>query len=129
MQKMEIKNISEEMLNAPVDSGANIKIVKLTGNDTLGVFAAEIAPKSGLNPHYHKYWIETYQIFKGTGIMKIGELAQDAINWLEEFSVKDGDCFTIAEGSIHQLINDAELPLQVVFSCPVSHLTHDRHFI
>lgn len=126
---MEIKNISTSIINAPKDKGANIKIIKLTGNDNLSQFAAEIAPKSKLNPHYHNTGIETYQIFKGNGIIKIGELKKQEINWIKTINVKEGDFFTIEEKSIHQLLNDEEYPLLVIFSCPASHLGSDRHFI
>jgi mannose-6-phosphate isomerase-like protein (cupin superfamily) len=126
---MEIRNIVSEIKNAPIDIGSSIKIIKLTGNDELSIFAAEIAPKSKLNPHFHKNGIETYQIFQGNGVMKIGELLNDTVNWIESIGVKQGDCFTIIEKSVHQLINEEETPLLVIFSCPASHLTDDRHFV
>ena len=69
---MEIKNINKELLKATVDKGSSIKLAKLTGDEKISIFIAEVLPKSILNPHYHKSGIETYQIFKGNGIMKIG---------------------------------------------------------
>jgi mannose-6-phosphate isomerase-like protein (cupin superfamily) len=129
IKTMEIGNIFTEIINAPIDKGASIKITKMTGNEKLSVFAAEISPKSKLNPHFHKQGIETYQILQGNGIMKIGELKNDAINWLESINVKRGDCFTIEEKSVHQLINEEKSPLLVIFSCPAAHLADDRYFI
>ena len=46
-----------------------------------------MASKSNLNPNYHKSGIETYQIFKGNGIMKIGRLQKTFVKWVETFHV------------------------------------------
>ena len=76
---MEIKNINIELKNARLDKKAGIKLVRLTGNENISVYAAEISPKTKLNPHYHLHGIETYQIFKGSGIMKIGRRDNNVI--------------------------------------------------
>ncbi|HOV15171.1 MAG TPA: cupin domain-containing protein [Spirochaetota bacterium] len=126
---MEIKNIKSELKNAPIDLKANIKLIKLTGDKNISVFAAEILPKTKLNPHYHKNGIETYQIYQGTGIMKVGELNDNKVKWNETFDVKTGDCFTIVESQIHQIINDSDEILIALFTCPEPHLGDDRFFI
>lgn len=126
---MEIKNIKKELLKATVDKGSSIKLAKLTGDEKISIFIAEVSPKSILNPHYHKSGIETYQIYKGNGIMKIGDLHEQSVKWIETIHVKEGDCFTIKEGMVHQLINDTDSPLQAIFSCPSTHLSTDRFFI
>jgi len=112
-----------------VDKGSSIKLATLTGDEKISIFIAEVSPKSRLNPHYHKSGIETYQIFKGSGIMKIGNLHESFVKWIETIHVKEGDCFTINEGEVHQLINDTDVPLQAIFSCPATHLSTDRFFI
>lgn len=126
---MNTKNIKTELQNAPLDKNAGIKLIKLTGDENISVYAAEISPHTELNPHYHSHGIETYQIFKGSGIMKIGKRINSTIEWIESIHVQEGDCFSIIEGSVHQLINNAKEPLQAIFSCPESHLGKDRFFI
>ena len=126
---MNIKNIFAELENAPVDANANIRVIKLTGDARISVFAAEIAPNTRLNPHYHTSGIETYQIVKGSGKMKVGRLINELLTWDEEFSVRTGDCFTIDESHVHQLINDTNEPLLAMFTCPEAHLGNDRFFV
>jgi len=126
---MDIKNIYEELSKASVDKGSSIKLAALTGDEKISIFIAEVAPKSNLNPHYHKSGIETYQIFKGNGIMKNGRLQESFVKWVETIHVKEGDCFFIKENDVHQLINDTDVPLQAIFSCPATHLSTDRFFI
>jgi mannose-6-phosphate isomerase-like protein (cupin superfamily) len=126
---MNIKNIKTELQNAPLDKNAGIKLIKLTGDENISVYAAEIAPRTKLNPHFHTHGIETYQIFKGNGIIKIGKRINSTIEWIESINVQEGDCFFINEESVHQLINDTREPLQAIFSCPEAHLGKDRFFI
>jgi mannose-6-phosphate isomerase-like protein (cupin superfamily) len=127
---MNTKNIKTELQNAPLDKKAGIKLIKLTGDENISVYAAEIAPKTKLNPHFHSHGIETYQIFKGNGIMKIGKRTNNnTVEWIESINVQEGDCFCISEGSVHQLINASLETLQAIFLCPESHLGKDRFFI
>jgi mannose-6-phosphate isomerase-like protein (cupin superfamily) len=126
---MKIKNINEELLKAAVDKGSSIKLAKLTGDEKISIYIAEISPKSILNPHCHKSGIETYQIYKGSGIMKVGDFNEQSVEWIETIQVKEGDCFTIDESKVHQLINDTDFPLLAIFSCPSAHLATDRFFI
>ena len=126
---MEIKKIDRELQHAPVDDGANIKLVKLTGDKMSSVFAAEIAPQTVLNPHYHQHGIEIYQVLKGKGIMKVGKMHNDSIHWDETAKVEEGDFFSIEAGKIHQIQNDSNKPLVAVFTCPEEHLTGDRYFV
>lgn len=126
---MEIKNIRVELQHASVDINANVKIIKLTGNSEISIFAAEILPKTELKPHYHKYGIEIYQILEGSGEMKVGKVNADSVQWDKSFRVEPGDCFTINEKQVHQLINNSNKPLKAVFTCPELHLSSDRYFI
>ena len=126
---MIIKNIFTELQNAPIDASANIRVIQLTGDATLAVFAAEISPKTALKPHYHSVGIETYQILQGEGIMKVGVVQNGTVVWNESFATKTGDCFTIPEGNVHQIINESEDTLLAIFSCPENHLSSDRFFV
>jgi mannose-6-phosphate isomerase-like protein (cupin superfamily) len=82
-----------------------------------------------LNPHYHKQGIEIYQILEGEGIMQVGDIQNNKINWNGRLNVKQGDFFSIEESKIHQLSNGSEKSLIAVFTCPESHLGDDRFFV
>jgi quercetin dioxygenase-like cupin family protein len=126
---MEKMNIYEALKDAPMDDYAGIKIVKLTGDASLSVYVADIAPHTKLTPHYHKEGIDTYQILKGTGTMKTAPFVEGEIHWSETFTANEGDCFHIAPGIVHQILNETDETLILVFTCPESHVSTDRHFV
>lgn len=125
---MNSKNILQELKNAPVDTSANIRIVKLTGSEELSVYVAEIAAHTELNPHYHTDGIEAYQIYSGDGVMKTGTLSDGNVIWNEPIAVSVGDFFSIEEWTVHQLCNESSLPLIAIFTCPENHVSSDRFF-
>jgi len=125
---MKISNIYKEIALAQRDEHANIKLVKLTGDENLSVFAAEVSPNSALNPHFHKHGIETYQILQGQGTMKVGNWDNNSLSWENSYLAEVGDTFSIPEGKVHQIVNESESSLLVVFSGPESHLSTDRYF-
>lgn len=126
---MDIQNLYRRVQAAPVDPQTGIRITRITGNDHFSLFAAEIAPRTKLRPHYHEKGVEIYQILKGTGTMKIGRQENGTTAWTEEFPVNRGDCFTIEEGMVHQLSNPGTEPLLAAFVCAPSHLGNDRFFV
>lgn len=126
---MDIKNIKIELQKAPIDKSAGIKIIKLHGNQDISVYVAEISPNTALNPHYHSKGIECYQIIEGIGNMKTGKLLGKNVNWEETVMVEVGDCFNINNGVVHQIVNESESPLRVIFICPESHMSSDRYFV
>ncbi|MBN1500934.1 MAG: cupin domain-containing protein [Spirochaetes bacterium] len=126
---MDIKNISNELKHAPLDKNANIRLIRLAGDDTLSTYAAEVAAMSSLQPHYHKYGVEIYQIFSGSGIMKTGSINGIALEWTAMSHVEAGDFFSIEAHTVHQIINNTSNPLILIFSCPSDHLSTDRFFI
>lgn len=126
---MNIKNINDELKNAPLDTQAGIRLIKLTGDKQNSVFAAEILPQKALNAHFHEHGIENYQILRGKGLMKVGIIENNAVVWLEKASVRAGDYYSITEGEVHQIANDSDEKLVAIFSCPESHLGSDRIFI
>jgi len=125
---MIVKNIFEELSKVETDNKTGIKITYITGDSHISVFAAEIAPKTELNPHYHKIGIETYQVLEGYGTMKVGDYINDSVHWIETFEVKQGDCFSISSPKVHQIINKSDQILRTVFTCPSDHLGQDRFF-
>lgn len=126
---MDINNIFDLLEETPVDEKIGIKLIKLTGNRAISVYAGQVAPKTELRAHYHLEGIETYQILSGEGLMKVGHRKGEGIDW-NSFQVKAGDCFSVQEGEVHQIINESDSErLLTIFCCPESHTTHDRHFI
>lgn len=126
---MDIQNIFQRIHEAPLDPQTGIRITRIIGDEHFSLFAAEIAPQTKLRPHYHESGIEIYQILEGTGTMKTGRQENGTTVWSEEFPVTKGDCFTIAEGMVHQLANPGTQPLSAAFVCPPSHLGDDRFFV
>ena len=126
---MEINNIEQSLSAAQLDMNTGIKLVKVTGDDKISVYAADILPNTTLRPHYHMYDIETYQILEGEGEMKVGWLVNNVVQWEETFVAKKGDCFTIEAKMVHQISNNEDSILRAIFTCPSSHVGHDRFFI
>ena len=126
---MEIKNIYKELERVPPDEKAGIKVDRLTGDDNVSVFVAEIAEKKWVKPHYHQKGVEIYQILDGRGLMKIGTGGPEKIIWESEFPVEKGDCFSIPEKTVHQLVNTGTARLCALFICSPTHLSTDRFFV
>jgi len=122
-------NIYSALKDAPMDEYAGIKIVKLTGDKDLSVYVADIAPHTALTPHYHTAGIDAYQILKGIGTMKTGPYVKDNFEWTEKFTAIEGDCFHIDPYIVHQILNESDETLVLVFACPESHVGTDRHFV
>ena len=122
-----ISNLSKVLETAEVDPAVGIRVSYLTGGDDFSIFGAEIAPYKKVGAHYHESGHEIYQIIEGSGVMHIGlPNAGGDVNWTKSLQVKTGDCFTVNEGEVHQLINDSADKLVAVFCCPKSHLSTDR---
>ncbi len=127
---MEIKNIYQELEKVTPDEKAGIKVDRLTGDDAISVFVAEIAEGKWVKPHYHGKGVEIYQILEGRGLMKIGKPeGTDGVSWESEFPVEKGDCFSIPEKTVHQLVNTGTTRLCALFICSPSHLSTDRSFV
>jgi quercetin dioxygenase-like cupin family protein len=122
-------NLYQALQSAVMDDYAGIKIVKLTGDESLSFYVADIAPHTELTPHYHKAGIDAYQILKGAGTMKTGPFVEGAFAWTEKFTANEGDCFHIEPGIVHQILNETDEQLILVFACPESHVGSDRHFV
>ena len=101
----------------------------MTGDTDISVYAAEIASNTELNPHFHKKGIETYQVLEGCEIIKVGDYIDNIVNWTDSFEVKTGDCFSISANKVHQIINNSDKVLKIIFTCPSDHLGQDRYFV
>ena len=128
---MEIKNIYKELEKVTPDEKAGIKVDRLTGDDNVSVFVAEIAEHKWVKPHYHQKGVEIYHILDGRGLMKIGRggRAESRSPGSLEFPVEKGDCFSIPEKTVHQLANTGTARLCAMFICSPTHLSTDRFFV
>lgn len=128
--ELSINNIYEQIKTAPLDPAVGIRVVPLTGGDDFSLFAAEIGPKKRVGAHYHAAGAEIYQIVEGGGTIHIGRPdSEGKTAWLTSGAVQKGDCFTVQEGEVHQLVNDQAEPLIALFGCPKSHLSTDRTMV
>jgi mannose-6-phosphate isomerase-like protein (cupin superfamily) len=126
---MDIVNIDLELKEALTDDVTGVKLVRITGDSEISIYAAEIAPNTALKPHYHKNGIEIYQVLNGCGTMKVGNYENNLAIWEDSFEVTSGDCFSISASKVHQIINNSDKVLRTIFTCPVDHLGQDRFFI
>ncbi|MBS1771250.1 MAG: cupin domain-containing protein [Bacteroidetes bacterium] len=126
---MKISNINSCLNNTETDKKVGVKLVHLTGNEKMSVFAIELAMGQSIPAHYHKNDIETYFILYGQGIIHTGILENENVLWHTEMQVNAGDCFTIHPGEVHEFKNVSESPLRILGTAPLSHSKNDRHFI
>ena len=125
-----IQNIYEKIKSAPLDPAVGIRVVPLVGDDAFTLFAAEIGPRKRVGAHFHATGLEIYQIVEGRGEMHLGKpLGNGQTAWHAVANVQKGDCFTVQEGEVHQLINDHDERLIALFGCPRSHLSTDRTMV
>ena len=125
----EVKNIFEELVNAPLDEKVGIKVTKITGDDSISVYSAEIAPFKKVGAHFHNAGIEIYHIVSGAGKMHTGFMKEGKVEWAAPVEIKGGDCFTIGEKEVHQLENVSEDRLVALFICRTAHLGDDRTIV
>lgn len=124
-----ISNINDALRNTKTNDAAGIHVQKLAGNSEMTIFAAELHAGKSVKPHYHEHGMEIYYIVHGIGQMRIGEIDQNLIHWLDERHIRTGDCCAVPEGTVHQLISTGRDPLRALFCCPSNHLDSDRFFI
>ena len=126
-----LSNLYEQISMAELDEAVGIRLAYLTGDDEFSLYGAEIAPYKRLAAHYHESGIEIYQIVEGIGTMFTGnhDCKDNVTTWNRPFNIKKGDCFIINEGEVHQLLNNSDSNLVVIFGAPKSHLSTDRIMI
>ena len=125
-----IENIYEKIKSAPLDPAVGIRVVPLVGDEAFTLFAAEIGAHKRVGAHFHAAGVEIYQIVESRGEMHIGKpLGDGQTAWHASATVQKGDCFTVGEGEVHQLINDHDERLIALFGCPKSHLSTDRTMV
>lgn len=126
---MKISNINNYLNNIVADEKVGIKLVCLTGDEHMSVFAIELAKGQYIPAHYHKKNIETYFILEGQGTVSTGTINNENVLWNTETKVNTGDCFTIYPGEVHEFKNSSEKTLRILATAPLSHSKDDRYFI
>jgi len=125
--EQKINNLYESITCAKLDPEVGIRITHLTDNEHISSYAAEINPHKKIRAHYHKSGIEIYQVIEGEGVIYTGKSDVNRnISWSPPLNLKKGDCITVHEGNIHQLFNNSDERLIVIFVCPSSHMGEDR---
>jgi mannose-6-phosphate isomerase-like protein (cupin superfamily) len=126
----EIRNILELVKTARADPAVGIRIVRVTGDDHVGLYVAELGPHSRVTAHYHREGNEIYQIVHGKGKLFTGVCSSDnSVRWNTPVVVSSGDCFTVQQGQVHQLENTGSLPMIAIIICPAAHIGHDRFIL
>lgn len=120
----------QELSCASIDKTVGIQIATLLESEGKGTYITVIPPGSSVNPHYHTNGDEEYHIISGTGVIRL--LPVETKN--KDFQlvckhVRPQNSFIIPPNVIHQLINNGNEPLTLIFSCPLSHLKEDRFVV
>jgi quercetin dioxygenase-like cupin family protein len=126
---MKISNIITSLNKIVTNDISGVKLVHLTGDEKMAVFAIELAGNQLIPAHYHKKDIETYFILSGQGMVHTGRLEEGNIKWLTKKQVSEGDCFTIYPEEVHEFKNISEGALRILATAPLSHINEDRYFI
>jgi mannose-6-phosphate isomerase-like protein (cupin superfamily) len=115
---------------ARIDPAVGIRLVKVTGDDHMGLYVAELEPHRSVTAHYHLAGSEIYQIVHGEGKIHTGvPTTDDVVAWHTSVDVRSGDCFTVQEGEVHQLENAGSYSMIAIIICPAAHIGHDRFII
>jgi len=126
----EVRNILELVKTARPDPAVGIRIVKVNGNDHVGLYVAELGPYHSVTSHYHRDGSGIYQIVHGEGNLYTGIPSSDTgVTWNTPVIVNSGDCFTVQEGQAHQRENTGSYSMIAIIICPAAHIGPDRFII
>ena len=121
---MEVIDWKFALENCAYDKVVGIKIAKLSGDAGFSTYITSIDPGKCVNAHYHKQGDEHYHIIDGAGEMTITDVFSKATTTL---FLGKYHSFVVPSNKSHQLKNCGHAPLILMFSCPESHLSCDRH--
>ena len=117
--QLNVINFFEHIKTAPIDPAVEIRVVKVTGDELLGLDVVEPGPQRNVTTHYPHAGNEIYQIVHG----------DDVVAWNTSVWVRSGDCFTVQEGQVYPLENTGSLPMIAIIICPAAYIGHDRFII
>ncbi len=90
----EVRNIFEQVKTARVDPVVGIRIVKVTGDDSVGLYVAELGVHSRITAHYHRAGGEIYQLLNGEGTLHTGiPLSGEGVAWNRPLKVQKRGLF------------------------------------
>ena len=123
-----IKNFKNVIDQATIDESVNIAIGQLTHDEETCFYGTQMKAGSKVGCHYHKEGSEVYHILAGEGEIHLADIAPNAVPAHHRyFTVRKGDTFSVPSNTAHQL--KATTDLQLLFSCPKSHLSDDRYIV
>lgn len=126
---MEVLNINGMFSQLKQDPKSDIQTLRIIEGETALVIA-ELKPMKKLGAHYHTSGAEIYHVLSGAARMEIGELAEDGIRWLQDFSLESGDVLAVDPYAVHRLSNTGDNPVRLIFFASPSHLSdEDRIFV
>ena len=129
--RLEIRNNFERVKTAgSTNPAAGIWIVKVTGDDGMGLQEAGLGLHSRITAPFSRACSENYQTINGEGMFPSGlPSSGEGAVWNRSVFVKGGDCFMVREGEFHDLKNSGSPPLLVTIICPVAHIGHDSFIV
>jgi mannose-6-phosphate isomerase-like protein (cupin superfamily) len=108
----------------PMDETAGIRIATVLDDPINAYYITDIAPGRSVNPHFHCQGDEVYIILGGNGVIHIWDVEEPSS--VESQAIGNGSVFRIPPKIAHQLENNGEEPLILLFACAPDHLGSDR---
>ena len=125
--KYDAKNIYDILVNAPEDKSAGVKLIRISDNKSVCLFAAELESGAVLREHYHLKGDETYFVIEGSCSMKLSRIDDTLSNTDRIINLVKGDIIKVKEKMIHSLRNGKYLS-RIIIACPEEHAGCDRFF-
>jgi mannose-6-phosphate isomerase-like protein (cupin superfamily) len=127
---LKVNNFPELIKTARTDPAAGIRIVRVTGDDPMGLYVAELGPHRSVTAHSPCSGSKIYQIVHEEGKIHTGTpSSHGAVDWNVPVDVRSGDCFTIQEREAHQRENTASSAMIAIFVCPADPVGKDRFIV
>jgi mannose-6-phosphate isomerase-like protein (cupin superfamily) len=113
--------------NAVPDPLVGIRIIRVTGDDAMGLYIAEPDPENRITAHFHTHGNEIYCILRVNGRIHTGQPGnRETVTRDTPVDLAGGDSFTVPEGMVHSLENTGRGPLLFHVCTPSSHTGKDR---
>lgn len=130
MNLIKIKNIYAALSEAVPDPAVGISLAHVAGDETFSFYVTKLPPQCQLTAHFHQKGEELYNVVQGTGLIWLACAENDG-SYREKTHQKmaAGDTFMVPELTVHQLVNPGPDSIIMLFGCPQSHITSDRHLV
>jgi Mannose-6-phosphate isomerase len=122
-----VANLFRCLETAVTDPLVGIRITRVTGDDEMGMYIAELEPKRRVTAHFHPHGSEIYCILRGNARIHTGRPGtRETVTWDDPADLDEGDSFTVPEGTVHSLENTGPMPVLFLALAPSSHIGNDR---